>query len=269
MLLAAALMAGCATRFQGKDSLQAVREPSQRLIKQTVLRPDNTPDSVREFSRTFDGKLAQEKILDAAGNVREIVYYDYNNGLRTERRSYNRDNKLTGRRTYSYTAGGLPETEMYYDEKGGLLMVSRFTHDSSGNKTEWTTSDASGNLMARTRYVYRKKQLQAAALSGPSGETNITISITYNAEGRKVRETYTNTAGNTEKEILFFYDETGRLAGQETFSSFKTFSGKSVYVYAGEDEEPEKIFRYDNRGNPRETVIQEYALGGEKSGQTL
>jgi antitoxin component YwqK of YwqJK toxin-antitoxin module len=268
-------MAGCATRYQGRDGLRPVaaveaeQDSAQQLLKATVLRADNTQDGAREFVYSPDGKVIQEKITDAAGDLRGAVHYEYTGGLRAERRSYNQSNILVGRRTYSYTAKGLPETEKYYDEKGGLLMVSRFVYDSSGNKIEWTTSDAAGNLVASTRYAYQKGRPQTAILSGPSGEVNMTINFSYDPEGKKIRETYTNMAGNTEKRIVFFYDERGRLVSEETFSPFKTFLGKTVYEYSEDYGKPEKIYRYDDRGNPRETVINEYALKAEESGAAL
>jgi hypothetical protein len=48
-----------------------------------------------------------------------------------------------------------------------------------------------------------------------------------------------------------------------------------VFEYSGDGGKPDKICRYDSKGDPQETVINEYALvsggtgGIEKSGEVL
>jgi hypothetical protein len=263
IFLAGILFSGCVTRYQdGLGGAQPREEPWQ-LVRETLLRAEGAPEEVREFSYSAAGDLVGEKILDAAGGVRAIVSYDYRDGRRAERRGYNQKGELTGKRTYTYTSKGLPETENYFDGSGRLLMSSKFTYNSWGDKTEWFTVDSSGRLVASTRYTYEKGLPSVVILCGANGEETV-ITCTYDAQGRKIREAHVNAAGNPEKEIVFSYDAQGRLEREEVFSAFKTSLGKTVYEYSAEEGLTEKIYRYDNRGNPRETLIQDFVLREKK-----
>ena len=266
ILLATSLLSlGCATQY----GLSAPAADERQLVRETVLRAADTPDAVREFSYSSEGKLSQEKLSDAKGSVRETVFYEYKDGRMAERRVFSHSGELTGRRTYTYTSKGLPETENYFDGEGRLLMSSHFAYNYWGDRTEWTTINAAGSLMARTRYTYEKGRPVTMVLSGSNGEKNLTITTAYNAEGRRILETYVNAAGFPEKEVVFSYDEQGRLLCEETFSSVRSFQGKTVYEYSAGAAQPEKIYRYDSRGNPQETVIQEFALLRSAAGPLL
>jgi hypothetical protein len=256
------LAAGCATEPAEQQIRPSGGEPIQRLIRETIFLADDTADQIREYSYSADGtQVVQEKVIDAAsGSVREIVYYDYRNGLRAERRSYNEDNKLTGRRTYTYTAGGLPETEKYFDEQNVLTMCSAYTYDAGGNKLEWTTTGADGTVMATTRYTYQNGRLAGTILSGPDTTADLTINISYDPAGKTILETYTTPAGNTEKEITYLYDEQGRVKIQETFSSFKNSMGKIVYTYSGQRKQADRIQYFDEKGKPQKTIANDWLI---------
>jgi hypothetical protein len=265
ILLAGILFAGCATRYQ--DGLRGVQPPEEswQLVRETVLMSEGKPEQRREFFYSPGGDLVREKIFDAAGRIRTIVFYDYRDGRATERRSYNENGILMGKRTYTYTSKGLPETENYFDGSDRLLMSSKFTYNYWGDKTEWLTVDAGGRLIASTRYAYEKGLPSVMNLRGAQGEES-TITLAYDGQGRKIHETYLNASGNLEKEIAFSYDAQGRLIGEEIFSAFKTSLGKTVYEYSTEAGRTKKIYRYDARGNPKETVIHDFVLQ-EKTGE--
>jgi hypothetical protein len=265
IIISFSLAAGCATEPAGQPDQPIAKENLQRLIKETSLFADNDADQIREYSYSANGtQVVQEKVIDAAsGRVREIIYYDYQNGLKAERRSYNADNKLTGRRTYTYTAAGLPETEKYFDEQNVLTMSSAYTYDAGGNKTKWITTNAAGTVMASTVYIYQNGQngrLAATILSGLNTVSDLTVSITYDAAGRNIRETYTTPAGNIEKEITCQYDDLGRVKIQETLSSFKTSLGKTVYTYSGSREGPDRIEYFDDKGKLQKTIINDWIM---------
>ncbi|MCL1818867.1 MAG: hypothetical protein FWG35_08035 [Spirochaetaceae bacterium] len=258
ILAAGVLLAGCVSPRYGA----AVDEKSsQQLVRETVLGAGGEPAETREFTYSPAGELVEEKLFDAAGRVREISSSSYQDGRRVERASYAASGELTGRRTYTYTTKGLTETECYFDGAGKLLLVSRFRYNYWGDTIDWVTTDAEGRLVASTRYTYEKGRPRTMRLTGALGNETI-VELSYDADGRKTRAAYTGAAGNTEKEIAFRYDERGRLAGEEIFSAFGTLIGKTVYAYTENGRQPEKIYRYDGRGNPRETVIQEFALRG-------
>ena len=242
------LLAGCVTRYEAGEA-----DPSRLLVRETVFRSGEEPSEVREFSYSPAGQLIQEKLLGEAGRVREIATYSYSGGRVAERRACTASGELSGRRTYTYTAKGLPETESYYDGKGRLLYVSRFSYNYWGDTNEWTTSDAKGVLIASTRYTYEKGRLLTLKTIGAQG-SETTVQMSYDAAGRKTRAAYTGATGKPEKEIAFSYDSQGRLAAEETFSAFGTPLGKTVYAYTDGSRQPGKIYRYDGRGNQRETI---------------
>ena len=255
ILAAGVLFAGCVTPRYGA----AAEESPQQLVRETVLDAGGEPSETREFTYSSTGELAEERLFDAAGRVREISSSSYRDGRRVERRTYTASGELTGKRTYTYTAKGLPETECYFDGEGNLLLVSRYSYNYWGDRTTWTTTDAEGRLIASTRYTYERGRPRTLRLTGAQG-SETTIEMNYDKEGRKIRAAYTGVTGKPEKEITFHYDGQGRLAGEETFSAFGNLIGKTVYAYTEDSPQPEKIHRYDGRGNPRETVIQEFAL---------
>ena len=255
ILAAGIFFTGCVTGY----GVNSPEESSQQLVRETVLGAGGEPSEVREFSYSLAGELTEERLLDAAGQVREISSSSYRDGRRVERRSYTSSGELTGRRTYTYTAKGLPETECYFDGTGQLLLVSRFSYNYWGDTIEWITTDAAGILYASTRYTYEKGRPSTMRLSGAQGNETI-VQMSYDKEGRKTRAAYTDAVGKPEKEIAFRYDGQGRLASEEIFSAFGNLMGKTVYTYAGNSRQPEKISRYDGRGNPRETIVQEFAL---------
>ena len=257
ILVGSILFLGCVTHF-GVGTVE-VTESSRRLVRETVLDAGGGPSEVREFAYTFEGELVEERLLDAAGRVKEMSSFSYRDGRKIERRSYAASGELTGRRTYTYTPKGLPETERYFDGAGKPLFVSRFSYNYWGDTTEWTTLGADGRLIACTRYTYEKGRVLTMTLSGAQG-AGTTVQMSYDTEGRKIRAAYTGATGKAEKEITFRYDEQGRLAGEETFSAFGNLLGKTVYAYTHDGRQPEKIYRYDGKGNPRETIIQEFAV---------
>jgi hypothetical protein len=266
ILLAGILFAGCATGRQdgfGFGIGQSPQEPWQ-LVRERLLSGEGELEETREFSYSFTGDLVQEKVLDAADRLRAIVSYDYRDGRRAERRSYNRKGELTGKRTYTYTSKGFLETENYFDGSGGLLMTSKFSYNYWGDRIEWFTASAAGRFIASTRYTYEKGLPSVMSLCGANGEES-TITLAYDGQGRKIRASYLNAAGNPEKEIAFSYDAQGRLAEEKTFSAFRILLGRTVYEYSTEDGRTEKIYRYDGKGKPKETVIQDFVLR-EKTG---
>ena len=144
ILAAGVFFTGCVTGY-GTTGVSPA-EPSLQLVRETVLGAGGEPTEVREFSYTSTGELAEERLLDAAGRIREIISYSYRDGRRIERRSYAASGELTGKRTYTYTAKGLPETECYFDGAGNPVLVSRFSYNYWGDTIEWITTDTEGRL---------------------------------------------------------------------------------------------------------------------------
>jgi hypothetical protein len=257
-------LTGCADKQIVKiDSLPPPPPPpqvklEQQLVKEIVLRADNSQESVREFFYSVDGIL-QEKLFTAAGSLRETSEYIYENNLLVEHRTYGQTGKLTGKKTYTYTPGNLPQTESFYNERDALIMISYFSYDDSGRRTEWRTMDAKDTIMAFSHYTYEDGRLTETLLAGANGIATMKISVGYDREGRKILETYTNIADELEKKTAFVYDDKSRLVSQETLSRSRIFLGKTVYEYSGDRNEPEKIYYFGENEKPIGTIIKEFA----------
>ena len=265
ILAAGVFLAGCATGAGTQGGGPA--DTSRQLVRETVLEAGGEPYEIREFSYSPTGELVEERLFDASGQVREISSSVYNEGRRTERRSYAASGELLGRRTYTYTAKGLLESESFFDGEGRFLFVSRFSYNYWGDTIEWITTDAEGRLMAATHSTYERGRARTITLSGAHGNETI-VQVGYDRDGRKVRETHDGGEENQGKEILFYYDERGRLAYEEVVSGFGNLLGRTVYVYTADNRQPDTIRLYDGRGNPRRTLIHEFALRPE-SGSSL
>jgi hypothetical protein len=262
---------GCADKIVRKAEPV---ELEQRLVREIVLRADTSRESVRELSYSEDGRLLGETVFDAGGDVRERIVYTYDGGFLTGRDVYNRAGRHVAKKTYTYTAGGLPESESFFNERGSLTMISRFRYDSRRNRVEWITTNGAGVRMASSQYRYEDGRLSAVFLRGGNGDITMTVSVRYDGDGNRVMETYTNAGGRKEKETTFTYDEYGRLMCQETVSCFRIFQGKTVYEYPGGYQgeyprgyqggyqgvwkKPVKISYFAGNGKSVGTIIQEF-----------
>jgi len=247
-----------------KEKTVVVRIP--RLIKESSLLSDGTVDEIRTYSYSPDGtRIEKEELKDSASQeILETVEYRFRNGAITERIVLDRDKKPKGRKSFTYTAAGLVESETFYDKKDVVQAVSRYTYDDAGKKIEWTTLDASGVILAITKYGYANGRLQKITLLGPSGKVDMEISFAYDEKGNKIRETYTNSVGKIEKEIGFVYDTRNRLVSENTLSPTRTVLAKVAFEYQGDSTEAGKSVYFDARDKIKKIVLFEHAYREEK-----
>jgi len=247
-----------------KEKIVIIRIP--RLVKESSLQSDGTVDEIRTYSYSPDGsRLEKEELKDSTSqDILETVEYKYKKDAVAERIVLDRDKKSKGKKAFIYTAAGLVDSETFYDKKDLVQAVSRYTYDTAGRKTEWTTLDASGVVLATTKYGYSNERLRQITLLGPSGSLDMEITVAYDEKGNKIRETYTNSTGKTEKEITFGYDAMNRLVSENTLSPARTVLSKVEYAYPGDSVEAGKTVYLDGRGKIKKTVIFEYAYREEK-----
>lgn len=236
-----------------------------RVIKESVQFPDGTEDEYSLYTYSSDGKLLlKEELYDAASrDLLESREYQYQGDLVSEKRIWDGQKKLKSRRVYQYTNGLLTE-EAQFDKKNVLQARLIYQYDSQNRKIEWKTLDGSGSVVGINKYYYNngEKAPIRTELYGPGENLELVISTTY-TEGKKAREVFTSPDGKVEKEVVYRYDETGRILGQTEYSPTKAKLGSVAYEYPADSAVPIRKIRLDGRDKPKKVVAFEYAYREE------
>ena len=237
-----------------------------RIVKESSLFEDGAVDEYRIYSYSEDGKLlGKEELYDAdSGELWETVRYTYQDERMTERKSFDRENKVKGKRTFTYTSGGLLEAENLFDKNEKIQAVSKYSYDSAGNRTEWRTIDAAGVILGSSLYEYQNGLLGKILLLGPGGKTDMEITVFHDGRGRKIREVFSGDTGKMEKEVVYVYDEEDRPISETTLNANKAVTGKIVREYPSVDEGPVKTIFSDGQGRVKKMSLQEFAFREEK-----
>ena len=275
------LLAGCASTPtpapEVKQEASSSSPPSQpekkaktillripRVTKESVQFPDGTEDEYTLYTYSPDGKLLlKEELYDAASkDLLESREYHYQGDLVIEKRILDGQKKLKSRRVYRYTSGLLTE-ESQFDKENVLQARLTYQYDAQNRKIEWKTLDASGSVVGMSKYYYNgEKAPIRTELYGAGGNLELVISTTY-TEGKKAREVFATPDGKVEKEVVYRYDEKGRLLGQTEYSSTKAKLGSVAYEYPADASVPSREIRLDGRDKPRKVVVFEYAYREE------
>lgn len=235
-----------------------------RVIKESVQFPDGTEDEYSLFTYSSDGTLLlKEELYEAASrDLLESREYQYQGNLVSEKRIWDGQKKLKSRRVYQYTNGLLTE-EAQFNKENVLQARLIYQYDSQNRKIEWKTLDGSGSVVGISKYYYNgEKAPIRTELYGPGENLELVISITY-TEGKKVREVFTSPDGKVEKEVVYRYDDKGRLLGQTEYSPTKAKLGSVAYEYPADSTVPSREIRLDGRDKPKKVVAFEYAYREE------
>ena len=235
-----------------------------RVTKESAQFPDGTEDEYTLYTYSPDGKLLlKEELYDAASkDLLESREYHYQGDLVIEKRILDGQKKLKSRRVYRYTSGLLTE-ESQFDKENVLQARLTYQYDAQNRKIEWKTLDASGSVVGMSKYYYNgEKAPIRTELYGAGGNLELVISTTY-TEGKKAREVFATPDGKVEKEVVYRYDEKGRLLGQTEYSSTKAKLGSVAYEYPADASVPSREIRLDGRDKPRKVVVFEYAYREE------
>lgn len=239
-----------------------VRTP--RITKESIQFPDGTEDEYTLYTYSPDGKLLlKEELYDATSkDLLETREYQYQGDLVVEKRIYDGQKKLKSRRAYQYTNNLLME-ESQFDKENKLQARLIFLYDSQMRRIEWKTLDSSGSVVGINKYYYDGgKEPIRTELFGPGGTLELVISTTY-SEGKKAREVFSAPDGKVEKEVVYRYDEKGRLLGQTEYDSNKSKISSLAYEYPSDSTVPSRQIHLDGRDKPKKVVVFEYAYREE------
>lgn len=126
-----------------------------RLIEKTSYAPDGA-QSVR-LVRTYDvaGRLAVERLSDAADRPWRMTDYEYDTeGHLVLAVSTDADGDLWFRDVYRPNPDGTPARVDHHDPDGTLLHSARFTYDERGRIARRSLSDADGSVISGNAYTY-------------------------------------------------------------------------------------------------------------------
>ncbi len=250
------------TQPEKKAKTIIVRIP--RVTKESIQFPDGTVDEYTLYTYSQDGKLLlKEELYDAASkDILESREYQYQGGLVAEKRIYDGQKKLKSRRTYQYTKGLLVE-EAQLDRENNLQARLLYQYDAQNRRIEWKTLDASGSVVGISKYFYNGEKFPIRTeLYGPGGNLELMISADY-SEGKKSREVFTSPDGKVEKEVVYRYDERGRLLGRTEYASNKAKISSIAYEYPLDFSVPSREIFLDGRDKPKKVVVFEYAFREE------
>ena len=235
-----------------------------RVTKESVQFPDGTEDEYTLYTYSPDGTLLlREDLYDAASkDLLESREYQYQGDLVIEKRILDGQKKLKSRRVYRYTNGLLTE-EAQFDRENVLQARLIYQYDTQNRKIEWKTLDASGSMVGMSKYYYNGENAPIRTeLHGPGGNLELVISTTY-TEGKKAREVFASPDGKVEKEVVYRYDEKGRLLGRTEYAPTKAKIGSVAYEYPEDASVPSREILLDGRDKPKKVVVFEYAYREE------
>ncbi|MFQ3620283.1 MAG: hypothetical protein SNJ78_04965 [Spirochaetales bacterium] len=254
-----------ATSPTPEKKAKTIVERIPRVIKESILFPDGTVDEYTIYSYTTDGKLLlKEELFDAASkDLLEYSEYQYQQEQLVEKRTFDGNKKLKFRRTYTYSNNLLIE-ESQFNPDNVLQTRSVYSYDFQNRRIDWKTFDASGSLIGATRYTYtgNSKEPTEIELLNPSGTVDLKIMVNF-LEGKKSREVFTTTEGKLEKEVMYRYDEQGRLLGETVFSPTRVKQSSIAYEYPADAFVPLRIVQLDGRDRPKKILVREYAFREE------
>jgi hypothetical protein len=166
------------------------------------------------------------------GSSHSLHKYD-EKGNCIEENKYNSDGRLDSKYIYRYDEKG-NQTEMNsYNSDGSLDRKYTYRYDEKGNRTEMNRHNSEGNLEYKTTWKYNEKG-------------NITEESGYNSDGSMMGK------------IAVKYDEKGNRIEMNTNNSDGSLSAQANCEY-----------KYDNKDNWIEQVIQESEAGTAKKTYTI
>jgi len=235
-----------------------------RLMKETVLFPDGAEDEYTLYTYSPKGTLLKEELYDASSRqLLEYSEYLYENVALAEKRTYDGNQKVKNRKTYRYEKALLVE-ESLYDKADDVQIRSLNIYDSQNRKIEWRTLDASGSVIGINRYGYGSGTTpERIELLGPGENLELTITVSY-ANGRKEKERFELPNGRIEKEIVYTYDDKGRLTSETTYSDTKIKISSTLFEYPVDKNEPTRAIYRDAQDKPKKIVQYEYEYHEEK-----
>lgn len=193
-------------------------------------------------SQTYDANVVFDNLME------ERIwneFYNFNrNGNLTEQRSYDTDNRLSGRSVCKYEKG-ICVKETNYNPEGEVSGSNTNVYDEMGNKTEEVRRDENGNVSGRFAYEYdREGRTISFAKMDSSGALVFKRLYAYDDRGNQISEVDYNNKNEECVKVLSKYNEYGALEETSHFS-------KGLLDY-------KVLYEYDHKGLLTSTLTVPY-----------
>lgn len=230
--------------------------------KSVVKFADGTVDeytvSVWDNSLMF---LQSQTRYSASGAVLEKTEFTYENGRLAGKTIKDREDKVSARRSYTYTPAGLLSMENVFDGNGKQVSGYEYVYDAQNNKVAWIVKDANNSKVAETRYIYKNGKVQSAELFDATGKKNGSSVYEYDAEGNLTVVSFYNGLGSLLRKELSYWDH-GLLLKEERTSAGGQVLQRTSYEYGPNKEIRRKTIE-DLQGKSKQTIEYEYAIRKE------
>jgi len=197
--------------------------------------------------------LLKKEEYNADGELREIVEYHYHDGMLIQKKNLGADGIVSSYHIYAYK-GKLPEKDEFYNRV--LQSVSECIYDGKGIKTGLQVYDASGKLLANTKYGYRDGFLIQKEIFDASGSLDKYSTITYDENGHILNEIFHYPNGDVERALSYAYKES-RLTSKTSLDSGGDVVETVLYEY-NEYADVKKIVLLNRRGEVKEITEKKY-----------
>lgn len=206
------------------------------------------PTYVHEYNP--DGTIAKSYVYDPWGNGELLgtIEYTYNgDGLVERVDMYHADGAFMGALVFTYNQDG-SYTEENYDETNTLTVT--YTYDA--NDKIIRSEDSDGKI---SEYTYNGEVLSSITVTSTDGSYDI---YEYNANGKVIRETVYDTAGNLElvKDFTYIGNNESPTIEKDTYPD-NSYTIIELNTVTGQ---PTKWTDYDSSGNM--TCITEFTYDG-------
>lgn len=224
---------------------QYAYEKSGNVVKYEYLDKDG-----KTLINSHNGYAVEDITYDDIGNIKTI--HNYNSSMKPCMTSYGYYAK-----EYVYDEKtNFTKEEKYYNVKGGVIKIDRYTYDSNGNQTSSWAINGSGIVQGVvSHYEYdannRATKVYYTNLSGkkvcPQGVNYSEMNLKYDDRGNIIEQTYWGTNGNPAIDL------------QKNHKRIKKYDDRNNYVYEknlgkdgkplhGSNVNPEAKVTYDDYG---------------------
>ena len=256
---------GCATSPPKEKTITKPTVPKEEiveiyiphLLKETRYFKDGSVDDYRVLTYEEGTEtVLTEKTFDSFDNLKEQIFYLYQEEAVVRRETKNPRGKLLSYEVLRYDKEGRLLSKESSTSQNGPTISSYYDYDERGNRIRLTVKDDSETVLSRIDYTFQGNLEIQRVLVGGDGKVWNTFIREHDDQGRLVRETTLNPKGEREKEVLHIYKGNFRVA-EEHRDKFGALSRR--FRFEPDDKgSPYRIIMENSEGTIFSTVERNY-----------
>lgn len=165
------------------------------------------------------GNKISQTCTDGAGTIEWKQTFTYENGLLKEESEFKKDDTLSSKSIFKYSADNKQTDESYYNGEGALIWKSISKFDDNNRKLETLQYTADGQLDQRQVFTYNDagNLVQIDTFNNVDEQTEKVI-YRYGDNNLVGETASTNIANGTQTREFYKYDDAGNLTKVTTYS---------------------------------------------------